>query len=55
VGRALSCDLMRRAAAEGRGVVLRVHHADERQQAWTAALGFWTYRSWACYRRGPKA
>jgi len=55
VGRALCCDLMRRAAAEGRGVVLRVHHADERQQAWTAALGFWTYRSWACYRRGPRA
>ncbi|MCB9546721.1 MAG: GNAT family N-acetyltransferase [Myxococcales bacterium] len=54
VGRALCCDLMRRAAEEGRGVVLRVHHADEGQQSWTQGLGFWTYRSWACYRRPPR-
>ena len=45
---------MRRAAEEGRGVVLRVHHADEGQQSWTQGLGFWTYRSWACYRRPPR-
>ncbi len=56
VGRQLVCDLMGDAAAEGLGVVLRVHHEAEHIQAWTQSLGFWTYRSWAYWRhpgRGP--
>ncbi|MCA9546491.1 MAG: GNAT family N-acetyltransferase, partial [Myxococcales bacterium] len=48
VGRQLLSDLMAEAAREGLGVVLRVSHEAEQIQAWTAALGFWTYRSW-CY------
>lgn len=51
VGRALLAELMADAAREQVGVVLRVHQAAARIQAWTAALGFWTYRSWIYYRR----
>ena len=54
VGRALCCELMRHAAQAGLGVALRVHHANQAQQAWTAGLGFWTYRTWATYRRAPR-
>lgn len=50
VGRQLLSDLMSEAAREGLGVVLRVSHDAEQIQAWTSALGFWTYRSW-CYWR----
>lgn len=52
IGRSLLCELMKFAANQGQGVVLRVSHADERLRGWTAALGFWTYRTWAHYRRG---
>lgn len=51
VGRALMAELMRAAARDGLGVVLRVHHEAALIQAWTASLGFWTYRSWAHYTR----
>ncbi len=51
VGRGLLCDVMRRAAGEGLGVTLRVSQLDEDTLAWTQALGFWTYRTWAWYRR----
>lgn len=51
IGRALLCELMERAAEDGVGVALRVDSADAYQQAWTAELGYWTYRSWAYYRR----
>jgi GNAT superfamily N-acetyltransferase len=52
VGRALLCDVMRRAAAEGLGVTLHVSHLDEDTLEWTSSLGFWTFRPWAWYRRG---
>ena len=55
VGRALITELMRRAATDGLGVVLRTDHADEPLMAWTASLGFWTFRSWVFYRRGGTA
>lgn len=54
VGRALITELMRRAAADGLGVVLRTNFADETLMAWTAGLGFWTFRSWAFYRRAAE-
>lgn len=52
VGRSMLCELMQRAAEDGVGVALRVDSADEYQQSWTSELGYWTYRSWAYYRRG---
>lgn len=55
VGRALLAELMGDAAREQVGVVLRVHQAAARIQAWTASLGFWTYRSWIYYRRPAAA
>jgi GNAT superfamily N-acetyltransferase len=55
VGRALLAELMADAAREQVGVVLRVHQAAARIQAWTASLGFWTYRSWIYYRRPAAA
>jgi GNAT superfamily N-acetyltransferase len=51
VGRGLLASLMRAGAKDGQGVVLRVHHEAALVQAWTATLGFWTYRSWAHYAR----
>lgn len=51
VGRALLCELMRRAAEDDVGVALRVNSNDVDQQSWTADLGYWTYRSWAYFRR----
>lgn len=51
VGRALLTDLMRRAAQEGLGVTMRVSHENERVLRWSQTLGFWTYRTWAYYRR----
>ncbi len=51
IGRQLLCELMRRAADDGDGVVLRVSHTDERVLGWTGQLGFWTCRSWVSYRR----
>ncbi|MCA9541616.1 MAG: GNAT family N-acetyltransferase [Myxococcales bacterium] len=51
IGRGLLVDLMRQAAAEGMGVMVRAGHTDERLLNWTRALGFWTCRSFVCYRR----
>lgn len=50
-GRALLCELMRAAAGDDLGVVLRVGHEDERALAWVRRLGFWTCRSFVAYRR----
>jgi ribosomal protein S18 acetylase RimI-like enzyme len=52
VGRALLTELMAHAAQMGWGVCLRVHHEAEGILAWTSGLGFWTFRTWAYYRRG---
>lgn len=54
-GRALLCDLMREAAGEDLGVVLRVGHEDEQVIGWTRRLGFWTCRSFVAYRRAADA
>ena len=43
--------LMRFAAESGVGVTLRVAQDDEAGLAWSQKLGFWTYRTWAMYRR----
>lgn len=53
-GRALLCDLMREAAVEGVGVVLRVGYDDEQVLGWTRRLGFWTCRSFVAYRRAAE-
>lgn len=55
IGRQLLCELMRRAADDGDGIVLRVSHTDERVLRWTGQLGFWTCRSWISYRRASGA
>jgi GNAT superfamily N-acetyltransferase len=55
VGRGLLCDVMRRAAGDGLGVTLRVSQLDEDTLDWTQGLGFWTYRTWAWYRRDVAA
>lgn len=51
IGRALLTEVMRRSAAAGQGVTLRVSHDDDRLIRWAQQLGFWTYRTWAYYRR----
>lgn len=51
VGRALLCALMTRAAEDDQGVALRLDSNDEARRTWTADLGYWTYRSWAYFRR----
>lgn len=51
VGRLLAAELMRFAAESGVGVTLRVAQDDEAGLAWSQKLGFWTYRTWAMYRR----
>ncbi len=51
VGRLLAADLMRFAAESGVGVTLRVAQDDEAGLSWSQKLGFWTYRTWAMYRR----
>jgi len=45
IGRALLTALMRRAAEEGRGVILQVDQSAEETLRWTQSLGFWTFRS----------
>ena len=55
VGRALLCALMTRAAEDAQGVALRLDSNDEAQRSWTAELGYWTYRSWAYFRRPAAA
>ncbi len=51
LGRALAAELMRHAAADGLGVTLRVAQDNEPALSWSQKLGFWTYRTWAMYRR----
>lgn len=51
VGRALLTAAMARAAREGLGLCLQVGQPDEEALAFTRALGFWTYRTWARFRR----
>ena len=51
IGRLLLAELMARAAAEDRGVTMRVDAANERLRAWTGGLGFWTFRTWAYYQK----
>lgn len=55
VGRALLCALMTRAAEDDQGVALRLDSNDEAQRSWTSELGYWTYRSWAYFRRPATA
>ena len=51
VGRALLTEWMRRAAKAGIGVCLRVAQSNEEGLGFTQNLGFWTYRTWAQFRR----
>lgn len=51
LGRALAVQLMRHAAASGLGVTLRVAQDNATALSWSQKLGFWTYRTWAMYRK----
>lgn len=53
IGRILICDLMDHAARDGLGVIIKVSAAQEQLVHWTRELGFYTYRTWADYRRAP--
>lgn len=54
VGRCLLLTLMRAAAREDRGIILKVPASDEDTLRWAQGLGFWTAHPWCWFSRPPR-